>query len=54
MAFELVNRNTAVQRSIQQELQQFQSHSTIDPMATRDLVAYSFTITLGPTITGFE
>ena len=55
--FELANRNTAVQRTANPAGATTVSDpnlSAIDATATRDLVSYTFTITLGPTITGLR
>ncbi|MFH7010141.1 choice-of-anchor L domain-containing protein, partial [Flavobacterium plurextorum] len=53
--FELANKNTAVQKSFNPAGATTLSDpnlSLIDPTATRDLVSYSFTITLAPNVSG--
>ncbi|WP_263361285.1 DUF7507 domain-containing protein [Flavobacterium collinsii] len=53
--FELANRNTDIQKSFNPAGATTVSDpnlSTIDPTATRDLVSYSFTITLAPNVSG--
>ncbi|WP_281925603.1 DUF11 domain-containing protein, partial [Flavobacterium collinsii] len=55
--FELTNRNTANQSSYNPAGATTLSDpnlSTIDATATRDLISYSFTITLGPTVSGLK
>ncbi|MBB1194815.1 hypothetical protein DNC80_14185, partial [Flavobacterium sp. SOK18b] len=55
-AFDLANRNTEIQRSDNPAAATLSDPdlSTIDGTAINDLVAYTFTITLGPTITGLK
>ncbi|OXA93746.1 hypothetical protein B0A75_20110, partial [Flavobacterium oncorhynchi] len=55
--FELANKNTGTQNTFTPANGVTLSDtnlSTIDATATRDLVSYSFTITLGPTISGLK